>query len=221
MSASSSDYQAPLLPREYSVLPTFPPSWGDLNHSQSDDAILRPRHVNRTLSRNPLQSRAIYLGDFISTDTAPTPVGEIITGNQPPLNYDFTTEAYSPEARPFVLLASLRATFLNPQFLNVEQRFNYEIMNILNPPPLDRLVQDHEGRQSTRIPDTSDSPSPLSYRSGSTDPQQFMDNRLKRAMSIDKIDILMSTVAASTRTRYKSGRIRGRSSVMGWRSLRI
>ena len=124
------------------------------------------------------------------------------------MDYNFITEAYSPEARPFALLASLRATFLNTHILNVEQRFNREIMNILNPPPLDHLVRGLESLQSTRIPDTSDSPDipPSSpYRHGSTDPQKFMDDRLERAMSIGKIEILTSTVAPSTCSRYQSG----------------
>ena len=80
-----------------------------------------------------------------------------------------------------------------------------EITNILNPPPLAHLNQGHGSIQSTFAPDSSDSLSSPYYRSGSTNPQQFMDDRLKRAMSVGKIDILMSTVAASTRTRYKSG----------------
>ena len=41
------------------------------------------------------------------------------------------------------------------------------------------------------------------FRSGN--PQDAMLERLKRAMSIDKVEILMSTVAGSTRARYKSG----------------
>ena len=37
--SSSSDGQVSLAPRSFSVLPTFSPSWRDLNHSQSDDVL--------------------------------------------------------------------------------------------------------------------------------------------------------------------------------------
>ena len=171
----------------------------------------RPRHFNRNPARNSLQSRAIYLGSFISTDTAPAPVGSVVTGNAPPLNYDFIGDAYPPEARPFVLLASLRSAFLNTHPAIVRDRFNQEIANILNPPSLAHFYQEQESAHPTTLV-TYTSPSAASsldtcpsYRSGSSNPQQFMDDRLKRDMSIDKAEILMSTVSVSTRARYRDG----------------
>ena len=41
------------------------------------------------------------------------------------------------------------------------------------------------------------------FRSGN--PQDAMMERLRRAMSIDKVEILISTVAESSRARYKAG----------------
>ena len=129
----------------------------------------------------------------------------MVTGNEPPLNYDFICDAYSPEARPFVLLASLRSTFLNTHIATVRDRLNREIANISNPPPNAHFNQERESAHSTTLAAyTSSSPASScdtcpTYRSGSSNPQQFMDDRLKRAMSIDKVEILMSTVALSTR----------------------
>ena len=43
------------------------------------------------------------------------------------------------------------------------------------------------------------------YRTGTCNLQQFTDDRLKRAMSIGKVRILISTVSTSTRDRYQDG----------------
>ena len=108
--------------------------------------------------------------------------------------------------RPFVLLASLRSAVLNTQIFNVPYRFNVEISNILNPPSLAHFNQEHESAQSSTLVNGSlDSSSSPSYRSGASNPQQFMDDRLKRATSIGKVEILMSTVSTSTRARYRAG----------------
>ena len=74
-SASTSSGGIPHLPTWISSPPPppFPPFWRNLNHSQSDDVIPTPRRQRRNLARNSLQSRAIYIRSFISTDTAPTP----------------------------------------------------------------------------------------------------------------------------------------------------
>ena len=79
--SSSLRDRVPCRHREYIVLRTAPSYFRHLYRIQPDDVLIREPRYRVNLTRNALQSRAIFSRSFISTDTAPTPVGTAVTSN--------------------------------------------------------------------------------------------------------------------------------------------
>ena len=197
------------MPERLSGPPTFPPSWRDLNHSQSDDILYRSRHYRRNITRNSSQSRAIYLRSFISTDSAPTPVGFVITGNERPSDFDFTCNSNSADDLSFVILASLRVAFAGARFDSVRIRLNQEVAESPNSPALSHFNHDLPSKPSTALhsftpPRSSSSSVDTCHSFRACTHQQSMGERLKRDTPVGKLEISTSTVAASTRDRYRA-----------------
>ena len=178
----------------------------------------------------------MYLREFTSSDAAPTPVGFVVTGHEPPMTINLMRGRFSPEDRPFITQAALMSDFLNIYEDNLVTRFNAQLQQMLAPRPVEEMIETPTTcppdylvtfLSVTSVLSTSPSPSQLStrnkdlfcslcsqfghsssvcirtFRSGN--PQTAMVDRLKRAMSIGKVEILMSSVAKSTRSRYKAG----------------
>ena len=192
----------------------------------------RLRSIRATLTRPICESELVYLREFVASDAAPTPAGFNVTCHEPPMAIDVIRERFSPEARPFIILSALRSDCLNIQEEDLITRFNEVLRQICAPRPVDEPVETPTtcppDSQTTFISSNSElAPSASSsfdreiirtnclqpgqlyrdcihtFRSGN--PQASMVGRLKRAISIDKVEILMSTVAESTRVRYKAG----------------
>ena len=89
----------------------------------------------------------------------------------------------------------------------VQSRFEQEITDLLNPRPVTTARI-----PSTTVPSFFASISSTSFDTRTSSlsfrlriPHQSMDDRLKRAMYVDKLEISTSTTATSTRCRYRTG----------------
>lgn len=132
----------PILPPSTFDVPVslLPPSFAhQLIRSQSDDTLTRITHIHSPLTRKPIGSRAIYIREFISTDSAPAPVVFAVSSYEPPATLDMIRAHFSPDARPFIIQAALRSAFLNPHIRTVRARFGDELTRLfplLSYPPL-------------------------------------------------------------------------------------
>ena len=117
------------------------------------------------LTRDDLQSRAIYLRGFIYTDTPPTPFGTDVASPEPPMDLQTIRSLFSPEARPFVISAALRSAFIDTHRGDARGRFDLELFDLAYSPP--RLTPSvfpaTPSLISTTTPSSSASVSPLYF----------------------------------------------------------
>ena len=158
-----------------------------------------------------------YLRGFTSSGGAPIPVGFAVDGHEHPITLDAMRGRFPPEAQHCTMQSAIRSLFLIVFGSDLVSRFDEELRQISAP-----MQNDDDEIIETPAEVTPDSPpefisasstfalfsSALSscsvdLRSGHT--QDSMVGRLKRAMSVGKIEISASTVAESTRSRYKAG----------------
>lgn len=94
--ASASGEYVPLLHREFSFLPFLPNDpYHQLPRSQSLGTLPILLRCRSNLTRNSLQSRAIYLRGFISTDASPDPVGAVVAAHEPPITLALVRSLFS------------------------------------------------------------------------------------------------------------------------------
>ena len=211
-----------------------------LTNSQDGETLARLTSVRSATTRSSWESELVYLREFTSSDAAPTPVGFVVTGHEPPMTIDVIRELFCPGARPFIIIhASLRSAFLNIREADLVTRFNEELRQLLAPAPVEAIVEAPTAcppeslnafvfltaeltprSASSSLMSAAPGPGAVCRKCGqpghwrmgcphlddfrSGGPQIDMVGRLKRAMPIDKVGMMMSTVAESTRPRYKS-----------------
>ena len=143
-----------------------------LTRIQSADTLGMLPRMHPTATRNHWESQSIYLRHFISTDTAPTPVGHIVTGYEPPMTIDFMRERFSPEYRHFATQASLRSAFLNTHISDSVSRFGDELRHLFDPHQVAHPEEPSETTRQSSLPSfvtgssVSSNDSPVSYRMG-------------------------------------------------------
>ena len=96
--------------------------------------------VRSATDRNHWDPSSIYCRGFVSTDTAPTPVGHVITGYEPPMTIDGAHTRFSPEARPFIIQIALRSSFVNTHESVLVSRLSGELRGAFDPIPVDEVV---------------------------------------------------------------------------------
>ena len=126
------------LPR-FLFLPVLPP-W-PLTHSQSEETLVRLTEVRSTTTRSRWESELVYLRDFTSSDDAQDPLGFVVTGHEPAMAIEVIRERFSPEARPFIIHASLRSAFLNIGESDLVSRFNEELRRMFHPTMEEEIVE--------------------------------------------------------------------------------
>ena len=105
-----------------------------LTRSQSSETLEILSRAQPTTTRKHWGSEFIYLREFISTDTSPTPVGYVVTRHEPPMTIDVFRERFPPEARVFAIRAALRSDFVDIRESALVTRFNEELRRMFDPP---------------------------------------------------------------------------------------
>ena len=72
----------------------------------------------------------MYLREFVSSDAAPTPIGDVATGNAPPMTIGVIVGRFSLGYRTVVISDALRSAYLNTQSPNLVTRINEELRRL-------------------------------------------------------------------------------------------
>ena len=129
---------SPGLPTLLQDLPTvnlrpvwFPHSFALIQSAETLEMLSR---AWPTTTRKHWGSDFILFREFISNDTAPTPVGYVVTRHEPPMAIDVIRERFPPEARPFIAQSALGIAFIDIREFDLVTRFNEELRRMFAPP---------------------------------------------------------------------------------------